>query len=844
MNSRFQKAALAVLISFSPQARSQTVPLDFVHKIAPILKEHCGGCHTGDKKKGGFSMNSQEDWLQGSENGPVFNSEAPSKSKILDVIQSTDPDTVMPPPAKDRVRPSAEQISILKNWILSGANWESGYAFQKPTYNAPVAHREPVLPPAANGMDHPLDRLLDAYLRSNGVQPPPICDDATFARRVHLDLIGLLPEPAALREFLGSKATDKREKLIDTLLARKTDYTEHWLTFWNDLLRNDYGGTGFITGGRKQISAWLYGALHSNMPYDQMVRQLVNPNADTEGFAQGITWRGTVSASQTREIQYAQSISQAFLGLNLKCASCHDSFIDKWKLTDAYGLAAVFAEKPVEIARCEKLTGRTAVPSFPFPELGQIDATKPRADQLRQLAELMTHPENGWFARTISNRFWDRMLGHGLVHPVDAMGTQPWSEEILDYLGWHLAQNRYDLKATLRLIATSRAYQSQSAIREKGDDTAKYVFRGPRAKRLSAETFLDLLWQIAGTAPTNQDAPVRRGEASRDLMASTKLTAVPIMLPLEPEPEASAPAENQAPAEKPARKAKKGGKPGATFIGFAKTVVLPSKARKVSGILFDSGKGRVLVNGALLRAPSATRFGFVTELQLSQALREGENTLLILQPVTPAGAQPEAFLLELECTLDNGTKMRIASDESWRATTSFTEDQIKPGKLATKNPDFDNAEWLRVKAAQGAFDALKVAEKPLESFVWSVQTPPPTRAALLKSDLLMRTLGRPNRDQIVTSRPQDLSTLEALDLSAGKRLSELLVAGAQKLAARSWSDSAALTEWLFEHSLCRKPSAAELEAASELTGPGAPSRQSIEDLLWAVLSLPEFQLIR
>jgi hypothetical protein len=188
--------------------------------------------------------------------------------------------------------------------------------------------------------------------------------------------------------------------------------------------------------------------------------------------------------------------------------------------------------------------------------------------------------------------------------------------------------------------------------------------------------------------------------------------------------------------------------------------------------------------------------------------------------------------------------MRIASDESWRATTSFTEDQIKPGKLATKNPDFDNAEWLRVKAAQGAFDALKVAEKPLESFVWSVQTPPPTRAALLKSDLLMRTLGRPNRDQIVTSRPQDLSTLEALDLSAGKRLSELLVAGAQKLAARSWSDSAALTEWLFEHSLCRKPSAAELEAASELTGPGAPSRQSIEDLLWAVLSLPEFQLIR
>jgi hypothetical protein len=212
-------------------------------------------------------MNSQEDWLQGGENGPVFNSEAPSKSKVLEVIQSTDPDTVMPPPAKDRARPSVEQISILKNWVLSGANWEPGYAFQKPTYNAPVAHRAPVLPPAAKGLEHPLDRLLDAYLQANGVQLPPLCDDATFARRVHLDLIGLLPEPAALREFVESKAGNKREKLIDALLARSTDYTEHWLTFWNDLLRNDYGGTGFITGGRKQISAWLYTALHSNPGY-------------------------------------------------------------------------------------------------------------------------------------------------------------------------------------------------------------------------------------------------------------------------------------------------------------------------------------------------------------------------------------------------------------------------------------------------------------------------------------------------------------------------------------------------------------------------------------------------
>ena len=834
-------AALAA--SGLPHTFAQDAPADFVHKVVPVLREHCGDCHTGEKKKGGFSMNTHADWLHGSENGPVFDPKNPSHSKVLEVIASADPDTVMPPVAKNKPRPSLEQIAILKNWIQSGAPWEPGYAFKKPAYQAPIAHRRPAIPATAQKNAHPLDLLLDAYFQKNGSKSPAQCNDATFARRVHLDLIGLLPEPELTHQFVESKAADKRDKLIGELLDRKTEYTEHWLTFWNDLLRNDYGGTGFITGGRKQISAWLYTALHANMPYDEMVRQLVNPNSDTEGFAQGITWRGTVSASQTREIQYAQSISQSFLGLNLKCASCHDSFIDKWKLTDAYGLAAVFAEKPIEIARCEKLTGKMATASFPFPEVGQIDASKPRAEQLSQLADLMTRRENGWLARTIANRFWAALIGRGLVHPVDAMGTEPWSEEILDYLGWHLAENNYDLKSTLRLIATSRAYQMQSVIREKGDDTAKYVFLGPRARRLSAETFLDLLWQITGTAPSNQDAPVRRGEASKELLSTTHLTALPIRIAPEPASDQPNP-EKATNSEKLARKGRKPVKPGTALVGFAKNITLPAKAQKISGILFDHGKGRVLINGVLLKAPVANRFNLVTELHLTQSFKPRDNTIMVLQPAPPEGVQSDPFLLELECTLEDGSKLRIASDETWKASGSFSEEQIKPGKLSATNPEFDNAEWLPVKAEMGAFASLQTPENPLEAFVRSIQPAPPARAALLKSDLLMRTLGRPNRDQIVTSRPQELSTLEALDLSAGKRLSELLANGAQTLAKRPWKDPRALTNWLFQYGLCRAPSEAEMEASQELMGTDTPSRQSIEDLLWAVLALPEFQLVR
>jgi len=101
---------------------------------------------------------------------------------------------------------------------------------------------------------------------------------------VHLDLTGLLPDAEEARAFVADRSLDNRAKLIGSLLANKTSYAEHWLTFWNDLLHNDYVGTGYIDGGRKQISGWLYQAIYDNMPYDEFVRSFVAPKADNEGF--------------------------------------------------------------------------------------------------------------------------------------------------------------------------------------------------------------------------------------------------------------------------------------------------------------------------------------------------------------------------------------------------------------------------------------------------------------------------------------------------------------------------------------------------------------------------------
>ena len=190
-------------------------------------------------------------------------------------------------------------------------------------------------------------------------------------RRLTLDVLGELPSPSDVRAFVADRAPDKRERLVARLLADQRRYAEHWLSFWNDLLRNDYRGTGYIDGGRRQITAWLYAALANNLPYDQFVASLVNPVPGTEGFTKGIVWRGVVNASQTPEMQAAQNISQVFMGVNLKCASCHDSFINEWQLADAYGLASVYADRPLEMVECDRPTGKTAAMKFLYAELGQ-----------------------------------------------------------------------------------------------------------------------------------------------------------------------------------------------------------------------------------------------------------------------------------------------------------------------------------------------------------------------------------------------------------------------------------------------------------------------------------------
>lgn len=469
---------LSVLVLALPLAAADL----FVDQIHPVLAQRCLSCHSGARPQAGLSLESRAQMMKAG--GELLLKKIRGQAGLR------------MPPAGDAL--TATQIAAFERWIAEGAVWPS--ATNVPAgWIAPLAPRRVAVPPgtAAN----PIDRFLAAYARQHKVQLPAPVSDARFARRAYYDVWGLPPANAKV---------PNREALVEQLLADSKTYAAHWISFWNDLLRNDIGVV--YHGDRKSITQWLQQALEQNMPYDEMTRQLLNPATPSgpDGFLTGVNWRGDVNASQLPHIQAAQNTAQIFLGINLKCASCHDSFINKYKLKQSYSLAAMFAaESRLELVRCDAKTGQFTDAEFLYPELGAVPTGATLAERRAIAARLFTHPGNGRLARTMVNRMWRKLMGHGLVEPVDEMDLEPWNADLLDWLAVDFAEHNYDLKHLLRRIMTSQAYQLPAVPSTESRPGEKYIFRGPEARRLTAEQFLDTVSAITGewrTLPVGETA--------------------------------------------------------------------------------------------------------------------------------------------------------------------------------------------------------------------------------------------------------------------------------------------------------------------------------------------------
>lgn len=798
---------LPALIFTAPTRNAAAV--DFVHEVVPVLKRNCVHCHGGREAEGDFSLNTRAMVV---DSGFVEVGEA-DYSHLIDLITSTDPDEQMPP--SDRPRMNANEIAVIRKWIDEGMNWDDDFTFAIDVYEPPLRPRKVDLPPTIDGRSNPVDRILDSYLARRKIDRPAIVDDATFLRRVSLDLVGLLPTPEQLDEFRADSDPQKRSRVIDELLADQIGYADHWMTFFNDLLRNDYSGTGFITGGRSQISTWLYDALIRNQPFDQMARELIAPPSQTsQGYMDGIKWRGEVSAGQTLPIQFSQSISQSFLGINMKCASCHDSFIDRWKLKDAYGLAAIYSDEKLELHRCDKPTGETATAAWLFPELGQVDASAPREQRLQQLADLMTDPENGRFARTIVNRLWYQMLGRGIVHPLDAMQSQPWNEDLLDYLAVDLVDNGYDLKATLRGIANSAAYQSESEVVDESAVGDEYIYRGPRTRRMTAEQFIDNIWQLTGDAPDKVDAPVRRlvnlTESSADV--TTEPTADWIWGPLE-----------------------NGSVPGGQSIMLRKTFNIPQKVTAGRVVLTCDNEFQMYLNDQWVGR--GDNWENPQSLDWSKKLVPGENTIIVIATNGTTQPNPAGFYLEGQIKLADESVLTIRSDASWQFNPNVPADHAE--RLPAITGDWAN---VTIVPALPVWTNV-ILEKAAPMLTGEIMPTVMVRASLIKNSALLKSLGRPTREQIVSMRPDTITTLEAIDMANEPSLAASFAAGAKRMIAIHQGQTDPIIIDLFESTLSRKPTPREHQLMRGLLGE-APNVETVQDAIWAVCMLPEFILIR
>ena len=363
-----------------------------------------------------------------------------------------------------------------------------------------------------------VDSHLFNQWRQLGIVPSAVADDATFLRRVTLDIIGTLPSDSEVTEYLTAPRSDKRQALINRLLERP-EYASYFALKWADVLQNR--GAGYSTSkqraGTTLFAEWIRDSLEANKPYDQFVSEILTATGSQNENPPAI-WYRTVR----KPGEYVESVAQAFLGVRVQCAQCHHHPTERWSQSDYYGLAAVFsrvgrkggfadAEVPTDEMIFLKesavvLHPRTGKILKPQPLGGNEFSLGLHDDPRVSLARWMSAGDNPFFARTMVNRMWAHFMGRGIVHPIDdARSTNPPSNpELLDGLAQDFISSGYDLKQLIRVIANSYAYRLESAPHAGNvGDTQTFARFYPR--RMPAEVLLDGISQVLDV-PTNFDS--------------------------------------------------------------------------------------------------------------------------------------------------------------------------------------------------------------------------------------------------------------------------------------------------------------------------------------------------
>jgi hypothetical protein len=367
----------------------------------------------------------------------------------------------------------------------------------------------------------PADSLIDTFvirkLNALNVRPSEPADDASFLRRVYLDLIGVQSTGDEVLAFLKDKDPTKRTKVIDALF-RRPEFVDQWSLKWGDLLQNTRKHSS--EPAVYALREWVRSAVASNMPLDEFARRLLTGRG---GVADDPAAAYFAAGKDTDES--LQRVTQVFCGVRMLCARCHPHPFENWTQADYYGLHSFFNQGGAKAD--PRLPGvpnaRTVVlnlsagysfnprskhlqkPRF----LGGAEVDPPpNTDRRETYAKWLTAPQNPFFARSLTNRFWSYFFHRGIIDPVDDVRTTnpPINPELLDALTKDFVSHNFDMRHLMRTIVTSRTYQHSSVPNEtNAHDDMNFSRMIPR--RLPAEALLDSLVQATGVPEPFGGAP-------------------------------------------------------------------------------------------------------------------------------------------------------------------------------------------------------------------------------------------------------------------------------------------------------------------------------------------------
>jgi hypothetical protein len=344
-----------------------------------------------------------------------------------------------------------------------------------------------------------VDEYVFAKLKKLRVAPAALCDDSDFLRRAYLDIAGTLPTIEEAEAFYADEDPDKRDKLVDQLIERP-EFSDIWTMKWAEVLRVKAVPNVLDPKGMNRYNDWLREKISRNVPMDQIVRELL--------ASQGGNFTNPATNFYIIERDpsiIAENVAQVFMGVQMKCAQCHNHPFERWTMDDYYSFAAFFGQVGRKASTDPReqiiynagggevkhlITQAAMAPKF----LGGERPDTTGKDRRQVLAEWLTSPENPWFSKNIANRVWQHFLGAGIVDPPDdvRVTNPPANPDLLEVIGRKMVEYNYDLRSLVRDICKSYTYQMSTQPRApEYADTRNFAVA--RLRRLSAEQMLQAL---------------------------------------------------------------------------------------------------------------------------------------------------------------------------------------------------------------------------------------------------------------------------------------------------------------------------------------------------------------